>query len=433
MSLAHDIAYAAAALVTAPVWGYRLWRTGKYRTDWPARFGRCAVQPDARPTVLIHGVSVGEVNAARELVKRLVDRYGKSLRIVICTTTDTGWARARALFEPDHTVVRYPFDFGFAVRRFLDTVRPDVVVLIELELWPNFISQCKRRGIGLAVVNGRLSERSFAGYQRFRGLIGSMFGALDIAAVQSRAYADRFAAMGTPADRIEVTGTMKWDTARLVDQVEGADELADEMGIDRNRRLIVCGSTGPGEEKMLVDALGNLTDQAGQPVQLLIVPRKPERFDEAAAAMGDCVRRSDQSALPAKPANLFLLDTMGELAKAYALADVVVVGRSFCKLYGSDMMEPIALGKPTIVGPNTADFADQVQALLDGDGIIQLDGIDQLRATVEQLLATPRGRELAENGRSVILWQQGATDRHVALIEQLLSQAGKLPAAPDDG
>lgn len=432
MSLAHDIAYAAAALVTAPVWGYRLWRTGKHRTDWPARFGRCPLQPDSRPTVLIHGVSVGEVNAARELVRRLVERYGRRLRIVISTTTDTGWARARALFEPDHAVVRYPFDFGFAVRRFLDAVAPDVAVLIELELWPNFISQCKRRGIALAVVNGRLSERSFAGYRRFGRLIGSMFGALDVAAVQSRAYADRFAAMGTPADRIEVTGTMKWDTAQLVDHVEGADALAWEMGIDRTRPLVVCGSTGPGEEKMLVEALSGLTDDTGRTVQLLIVPRKPERFDEAAQAMGDCVRRTRPSRPAGEPANLFLLDTMGELAKAYALADVVVVGRSFCKLYGSDMMEPIALGKPTIVGPNTADFADQMQALLAGDGIIQLPGIEALRPTVEQLLTTARGRQLAENGRSVILSQQGATDRHVALIERLLSRAGTMPAASDD-
>ncbi len=433
MPLVRDLAYAAAAVALSPLWGTRLLRTGKWQTDWPARFGKTHLTPVDRPTLLIHAVSVGEVNATRRLVNALTARWRDDLRIVISATTDTGIARARQLYETRHEVVRYPLDFTGAVRRFLDRVRPTAVALVELELWPTFVGECVRRDIPVCVINGRLSERSFKTYRRFRWAVGRTFASLSAAAVQDEDYARRFAEMGTPADRVTVTGTMKWDTAVIEDTVEGADQLAAEMGIDRDRPVIVCGSTGPDEEKRLVEALGGLTDRAGRTAQLVIVPRKPERFDEAAEAMGSPVRRTQtgtglppgaSTAYDARrktQASRFLLDTMGEQRKAYALADVVVVGRSFCPLFGSDMMEPIALGKPTVVGPNTGDFAGTMKALLAGDGIVQVGEIGQVRRVVAELLDTDRGRELASNGRKVILQQQGATRRHADLIERLLN------------
>lgn len=435
MPVIRDLAYAAAAVVSSPLWGYKLLRTGKWRTDWPARFGRTHLSPTRRPTLLIHAVSVGEVNATRKLVDELIARHRDDLRIVVSVTTDTGIARARQLYETRHEVVRYPLDFTGSVRRFLDAVAPDAVALMELELWPTFIGECVKRDIAVAVINGRLSARSFATYRRFRPILRGMFGSLAAAAVQDEAYAARFATMGVPADRIKVMGTMKWDTEVIEDEVPGSAELAVEMGIDRSRPVIVCGSTGPGEEKMFVEALAGLTDSAGRTAQLIIVPRKPERFDEAAAAMGNPVRRtqtntglpsgaSGQAPSPKPQApSLFLLDTMGEQRKAYALADVAVVGRSFCPLYGSSVTEPIALGKPTVVGPNTSDFADTVDKLLAGDGIIQLPDITGLREAVTSLLGTERGGQLASNGRDVILSQQGATRRHADLLDDLLARS----------
>ena len=419
MPLVRDIVYAVGALAASPLWATRMLRTGKWKTDWPARFGRTHVTPVERPTILIHAVSVGEVNATRKLVEGLVAHHRDNLRIVISATTDTGIARARQLYETRHEVVRYPLDFTRSVRRFLDAVQPDVVALMELELWPTFIGECANRDVPVAVINGRLSARSFKTYRKFRFIVGKMFASLAAAAVQDEAYAQRFIEMGTPADRVRISGTMKWDTAAIEDDVPGSGELAVEMGIDRGRPLIVCGSTGPGEEKMLVDALDGLTDSAGRRVQLILVPRKPERFDEAAAAMGNPVRRT-QAASRKPQADLFLLDTMGEQRKAYALADVVIVGRSFCPLFGSDMMEPIALGRPTVIGPNTGDFADTMAKLLAGDGIVQVADITEVRAAVSALLGTDRGRQLASRGRMVILQQQGATQRHVELIEKLL-------------
>lgn len=426
MAWLRDLVYLLAAIVMAPVWAWRAISRGKNRGDWAARFGRTHLRPTDRPTVLIHGVSVGEVNAIRLLVRELEQRYRDDVRLVISATTDTGIARARQLYETRHEVVRYPFDFSLAVRRFLRSIQPDLVALVELEVWPNFSAACGQRGIDLIVINGRLSDRSFRGYRRFRPLVRSMFARLTRACVQDEAYARRFAELGTLPQRIDVAGTMKWDNARITDSVEGTAALAQAMGIDRDRPLVVCGSSGPGEETLFREHLADLIDGDGRPVQLLVAPRKPERFDEAAEALGQPIRRTtcpDGTVRQPGQGDVFLLDTLGELAKAYGLADVAVVGRSFCPLYGSDMTEPIALGRPTVIGPNTSDFADMMAKLLAGDGIVQVADGQALREAVEHLLSDPvRAGQLASNGRAVIRANQGATMRHAQVIADLLGR-----------
>jgi 3-deoxy-D-manno-octulosonic-acid transferase len=414
-----DLLYLLAAAVTAPIWLTRMIRTGKIRTDWLGRFGRATVlsRSGDAPRVLLHAVSVGEVNAIRLLVEQLV-RDCSGIQIVIATTTDTGHRRAADLFADRHTVVRYPLDFSFAVERFLNVVRPDAVALVELEVWPNFCAACRRRGIPVCIVNGRLTQRSFKRYRWIKPLLRRCFAQLRFAAVQNADYAERFRAMGVHGERLHITGTMKWDTAQIADEVPGASQLAADMGIDRDRPLIVAGSTAPGEHELLVQAVPN-------GVQLLCAPRKPEWFDQAAAALAGCVRRSAGQPSPRHSSQgreraLFLLDTIGELRQAYALADIVVIGRSFGTLHGSDMMEPVALGKPTVVGPAVADFQDTTDALLTGEGIIQTDPAE-LAAVLQRLLDDPALRKhLAENGRAVIRAQQGATARNAQLLQTLL-------------
>lgn len=409
-----DLAYLLAALITAPVWLTRMIRTGKIRTDWVGRLGGGAAlaAPD-RPRLLLHAVSVGEVNAIRLLVEELAGR-AEAPQIVIASTTDTGYARAVRLFGDRHAVVRYPFDFSFAVVRFLRRVRPDVVALVELEVWPNFTAACARRRIPVGVINGRLTARSAARYRRIARLVKGSFRRLGFACVQDDQYARRFRELGVEPGRIEVTGTMKWDTAQIADRVDGADELARALGIDRKRPLVVAGSTAPDEHALLCAAVPD-------GVQLLCAPRKPEWFDQAAADMPDCARRSRGECGSA--AGRFLLDTIGELRMAYSLADVVVIGRSFGNLHGSDMMEPIALGKPTIVGPAVSDFQATVDALLAGDGIVQTDR-DRLAGTVSALLEDPSRRaRLAACGRAVIREHQGATARHADVLIQWLETA----------
>jgi 3-deoxy-D-manno-octulosonic-acid transferase len=409
-----DLVYLIVAVVSSPVWLVRMIRTGKIRTDWAGRFGRAEpLPPPPQTRILVHAVSVGEVNAARKLLARLVAPPLEA-EIVVCSTTNTGCARAEALFGGTHYLARYPLDFSFAVNRFLRAIQPDVIVLIELEIWPNFVKAAARRGIPVCVVNGRLTQRSAAGYRRLAVLVRPIFRRLTLAAVQNEPYARRFRRVGVPAERVHVTGTMKWDTAEIADAVEGADALAEAMGIDRSRPLVVAGSTAPGEHELLVEAVPD-------GVQLLCAPRKPEWFDQSAAAMPGCARRSrgDRGSTTGR----FLLDTIGELRAAYALADVVVVGRSFGNLHGSDMMEPVALGAATVVGPAVADFQDTVDALLAGDGLIQTDR-HHLAGVIRDLLDDPeRRRVLAANARRVIRAQQGATERNAALIRTLIQES----------
>lgn len=422
---ALDVAYALAATVTAPWWAR------KTRGGWRERFGHIpALPPPApgRPRVLVHGVSVGEVSALRGLVPMLRE----SADVVVCASTDTGLARARELFGPvlgDSRVVRYPLDLSSGVRRFLDAVRPDAVGLVELEVWPNFVSGCRRRGIPVGVINGRLSPRSFRGYRRVRPFLRPTFASLAVAAVQDEAYAGRFRAMGVPADRVRITGSMKWDAAPVADHVPGAEELAREMGIDLERPIIVAGSTAPGEDALLHAA-------CPKGVQLLCAPRKPEWFADAFRALGGeraCVRRSQArgegavqrgafGALVDKR-DRFLLDTIGELRKAYALADVAVVGRTFEDYGGSDPIEPAALGKPVVVGPHVGNFLSVVKSFDESGGIVRTTRAG-LPAELAALLADrPRRETLAARARECIAAHQGATARHAEILLDLARRA----------
>lgn len=402
-----DLLYIPLALATAPFWAL------KRRGGWAGRFGKGDPLPPkqpGRPRVMLHAVSVGEVSALRSLVPLLTSEA----EVVITTTTDTGTARARELFGDTCRIERYPLDFSWSVRRFLDRVAPDVVALVELEIWPQFVDACAARSIPTCIINGRLSARSFKGYQKIAGFLGKRLRTLAFAAVQDADYAQRFEALGLPPDKCLIVGTMKWDGAGLVDEVPGAAELAQQLGIDRSKPLIVAGSTAEDEEALLL--------RAKPPgVQLLCAPRKPEHFEVAARALPGCVRRSNV-AVGDRASGLFLLDTIGELRKAYSLADVVVVGRSFGSLYGSDPIEPVALGKPTVIGPATSDFAQNVRDLVHGGGLLQI-AREQLGETLSQLLADPaQRRRLGEAGRALIRERQGASARHAELILTLVAR-----------
>jgi 3-deoxy-D-manno-octulosonic-acid transferase len=414
MGMLVDLAYLAGVTAASPVLVPRMLLRGRHRTDWSARLGHVRVTPAGqRPRILLHAVSVGEVNAIGELVDRLL-QSPESPEVVIATTTDTGFSRACDIHDGRCQVVRYPLDLSRSVNRFLDRVRPDVAAMVELELWPNFSRACERRGIPLAVVNGRLSARSHRGYSRFKPFIRPMFRRLDCAAVQTQAYAKRFESLGTRPGSIVLTGTMKWDTARIEDDVAGARELAEELGIDLERPLVVAGSTAPDEHRLLMDAVP-------RGVQLLCAPRRPEWFDDAAGVMAGCARRSRGDR--GSDTDRFLLDTIGELRRAYALADVVVIGRSFGDLHGSDMMEPAALGKPVLVGPATGDFQETVDRLVEGGGIVITDR-SRLAEDIGVLLDDPdRRARMVTGARSVIRREQGATEKTAALLLSMLDKS----------
>jgi 3-deoxy-D-manno-octulosonic-acid transferase len=404
-----DAVYATALLVASPLLAYRLARTGKWRSDWKGRLGHAHSLPaDPRPTILLHGVSVGEVAAADPLIQALGGPAGRGpCRVVVSTTTNTGAARAESLYGQHHRVVRYPLDFGRSVARFLDRIQPDVVALLELEVWPNFTAACQRRGIPVVVVNGRLSEGSFQGYRRLRPLLRPSFQRLAGVAAQTEDYAERFEAMGVSRDRIAVTDSMKWEAPLPQGLHPAGEELGREMGVDPDRPLVVAVSTGPGEEAPLLE---------GRPegVQLMVVPRKPERFEEV-ARLAPWTRRSEGGR---GTGDLFLVDTMGEAEAATALADVVVVGRTFNGMGGSNPVPAAALGKPTVLGPDHQNFAEMVRALVDGGAAL---------VSPEPWLAVERvldddalRRDMSQAGPRTVANHAGATAKNVEVVRQQL-------------
>lgn len=428
MSVVHDVCYSVAAVASSPIWGYRLVRTGKWRTDWHARFGHVGALPPkqaGRRRIVFHAVSVGEVGLIQQLVQRLAAQ--PDIEVVIASTTDTGLARALALYGKTHSVIRYPLDFTAAVRRFLDATEPDLLVTVELEVWPNMVEQCARRGIPVCVVNGRLSERSIRSYRLIKAVIRPTFSKLAAVGAQDDVYAARFRELGVAPDRVRVLDTMKWDTSGPVltdaeqqSLLRAADRLAAAMGIDRSRRIVVVGSTGEDEERRLLNALLPVLDSR---VQIVVVPRKPERFDEVANLMPGVVRRTRHPDGAAAPGGgrLFLVDTMGELGKVYALADVVIVGRSFNGWGASDPIEPVALAKPTIIGPDHHNFREVVGAFASANGIVVVADPAAAARETARLLADPTAASaLAKRGREVILTRRGASERHLNLLLELL-------------
>lgn len=429
MGRGRDFAYGATALVTAPVWIPLALAKGFHKTAWRDRFGGARIPPpDGRPRLLLHAVSVGEVASIAGLIPRLRDA---GFEVVVSTTTDTGFARAEALVRSishdaggsDVPIVRFPFDWSGAVRRFLDSVRPDLVGLVELELWPNFVEECVARDIPVVVVGGRISPRSAPRYARLKPILGPTFGQLTAVGAQSREYADRFVALGTPEERVSVTDSLKWDAVDVREAVPGAEELGSALGIDPTKPLVVAGSTGPGEEASLASSWPD-------DVQLLVAPRKPERFAEVARALPGAVRRSvgpgAQTRQRSGGASLFILDSIGELAAAYSLADVAIVGRSTNGMGGSNPIEPAALGCAVLVGPDHANFSEPVRVLEKAGGL-RVEGTDHIAEAAVALARAPeQARAMASKARAAVVERQGATDRTVDLVRRAL-------AGPDDG
>lgn len=431
MTWLYDFIYTLAALVGWPWLIYRRISRGPGSLRLGERLGKVPARPVAANCYWIHGVSLGEINATRTIVAELRRRQPTAV-IAISSTTQTGITQARKLY-PDLLVFRFPLDFSWIVRRVLERVRPSVIVLMELEVWPNLIEVATRRGIAVCIANGRATEektmRQF-GRPVIRTLARRMFRQLAWVGVQDATYLQRFERLGVRPERIAVTGSVKYDAAEVADWIAGQTELRDALAIDHARPLWVCGSTGPGEEALILDAYERLLAEYSD-LQLAIIPRKPERFDEVAQLIVGrgyaCLRRSTNapevprgSAAPPRP--VVLGDTMGELRKFYALASVVFVGRTLVALGGSDVMEVAGLGKAMIVGPHTDNFREAVELLVEAGACEVVAGPELLAERVAELLRDRERRQtMGRAGREAIVSRRGATER---TVERLMELAG---------
>jgi 3-deoxy-D-manno-octulosonic-acid transferase len=410
-------------------------RHGKYAAGFRERTGALP-RLDAlggRPVVWLHCVSVGETQAARPLARAVLERF-PAHALVVSTTTLTGQRVAREAFAGDAAAVFYfPFDWGWSVRRALRRVRPAAVLVMETELWPRFFRECRKSGVRLALVNGRVSEKSFRRYRLIGPFIRRVLNDLDLAAMQSEADAERVRALGLAPEKVCVSGNVKFDLESGAPEQSLTEELRRRFGFGSDgRALIVAASTHSPEERVVVDALKELTGVAGARggVRLLIAPRHPERFAEVAAlldASGLTWARRTSPPLPSDArADAVLLDTVGELRAAYPLADVVFVGGSIAPTGGHNVMEPAVSARCVVTGPHTSNFKAVVGAFLERDALVQLPEASEgtaahiLAETLGRLLEDDeRRRRVGENARAVLDENRGATARTVEMLAPL--------------
>ena len=422
-----DTAYLLALVLISPKIVYRAVKQKRYRAGWAERFGKVTRKHPAKKCIWIHAVSVGEVNAT----KTLVEGFGKELgdyEIVISATTDTGFTRAKAIYGERLSVFYYPADISWIVKRAFKRLKPDVCLLMELEVWPNFAAIAEEINIPVVVVNGRLSDKSFPKYKLIKPATKWMFGKVSMILAQTEEYARRFRELGCPTEKVKVTNSLKYDTAQVAGSIEGAGQLKEQIDLG-DEKLWVAGGTGPGEEAIVMEVFKKLKAQDGlADLRVAIIPRKPERFDEAAELIKtsgfSSVRYSslkENNTTASDKPDVILGDTMGDLKKFYSLATAVFVGRTMVAMGGSDMMEPAALGKFTSFGPHTFNFKQTVDALLKGAGAAQVKDSDELFEITRKALCDKEYAEtIAAKGQEIIKHNQGATEKTIEQVKAIL-------------
>jgi len=426
-----NVVYFILLLLLSPLILFRMIFQNRYRSGWKERFGFVPRRYSDQPCIWIHAVSLGEINAIGTLIKHL-HKVLPQYEIVISSTTDTGITRAKKLYGLSHKVFFYPLDFSFALRRAFNRLHPQMCILMELEVWPNFTCIAQKHNIPIAVANGRISsQKGFPRYRKIAPLVRPIFRRLALVLAQDQTYADRFQFLGVPDDRLHVVGLLKYDTANLTDNVPGADELATSLNLTTDHPAWVAGSTGPHEEKIILDTFAQLTQvKSLKKLRLIVVPRKPERFDEVANLIESRnhpllrysqVKSGKYQPSPADQNAVILGDTLGDLRKFYSRATVIFVGRSLVPLGGSDMIEAAALAKPVVVGPYTENFIDTVQKLTAANAIeIVPDGPQLTKITKNLLLDSKAATQMAKRAQQIIQQNQGATQRTVDHIIKLL-------------
>ncbi|HEX6183103.1 MAG TPA: 3-deoxy-D-manno-octulosonic acid transferase [Pyrinomonadaceae bacterium] len=407
-------------------------RHGKYAAGLSERAGSLPrFDAGGRRVVWLHCVSVGEAQAARPLARALLEAHPR-LALVVSTTTLTGQRVAREIFKGQaERVFYFPFDWAWSVRRALRAVSPSAVLVMETELWPRFFRECGRRGVPVALVNGRISEKSFGRYRLIRPFIRRVLSDLSLAAAQTEADAARLVALGLAPEKARVTGNVKFD----IEEPEArplTEELRQRFRLDADRPLVVAASTHAPEERVVLEAFKLLTGAAKRP-RLLLAPRHPERFGEVAALVEASgfkwARRSAAPRASDAECDVILLDSIGELRAVYALAEAVFVGGSIAPVGGHNVLEPALEARAVVTGAHTSNFKAIVAALLERGALVQLPRAEGeaaarelARALRELLDDEAKRRRTGERARAALEENRGATARTIELLAPLLEE-----------
>lgn len=417
-------------------------RTRKYVTGLGQRLGNLPqLAASDLPLIWLHCVSVGETEAARPLVKGLRERF-PSHRLVVSTTTVTGQKVAQRVFAGDATLVFYfPIDWVWTVRRVLRVLKPSAILIMETELWPNLLRECRRESIPVAVVNGRISAKSFRRYRKIRPLMARILSHVSTAIMQSDEDVARIRELGMASEHALCSGNLKFDSATDSGRPEElVATLRDRFGFNRDQFVIVAASTHAPEEQVVIEAFKQIRQAPlVKPVRLVIAPRRPERFKEALELMERSglawARRSDPQ--PGKDPNsdLILMDSIGELRSLFPLADLAFIGGSIAPHGGHNVLEPAVEGVCVITGPHIQNFAAIMHAFLAEDAIVQLPQIPiseapaQLARTVSELLQNDsRRRQIGQRAKTLCQRNRGATERTIQILAGLLAT----PSTADD-
>lgn len=402
-----------------------LWRSRRaplYRQRLLERFGVFTADSNSSPdTIWVHAVSVGETLAAAPVVESLLQAHPRH-RIVVTTTTPTGSERVQALFGERVFHVYAPWDLPGAVRRFLRKTRPQLLLIMETELWPNTIHYSHEAGCRILLANARMSERSARGYARIGGLAREMLGKLDVVACQAQTDGERLLSLGLPHGALELTGSIKFDLDLDQSLRDRAGQLRRELGSDR-RPVLVAASTHPGEDEQILAAFAAVRRQF-EDCLLVLVPRHPERFEDVYGLCVDAgwqvLRRSSGNTFETS-VDVLLGDTMGELLLLLSGGTVAVIGGSLVEHGGHNVLEAAAWGVPVLTGPHMFNFADISERLRDAGGMVALQDPAQLPDVLLELLADPeRRQQMAESGLRVVEENRGARQRLLALTADLL-------------
>lgn len=418
--------YTALFYLGLPLVAIRLWLRARKAPAYAKRIGERFTlgMPTLQPGgIWVHAVSVGESIAAAPMIRALLERY-PALPITVTCMTPTGSERIQALFANEARIQHcyLPYDLPCTAARFLDRVQPKLAVIMETELWPNHIHQCAKRGIPVALANGRLSQRSAKGYGRFSKLTAPMLAEMSLLAVQTEAEAQRFRDLGARLEAVEVTGSIKFDLTIDPQLLQRATELRSQWQA-QDRPVWIAASTHEGEDEVVLDAHRRLL--ANHPDALLIlVPRHPERFNsvfELCQREGFAtVRRSTGANVDAQT-RVLLGDTMGELLFLYALADSAFVGGSLVPNGGHNLLEPAALAKPVLSGPHLFNFLDIAAQLREAGALAEVDDAEGLAVEVQRLFELPRdAQRMAEAGLAVMRRNQGALQRLLDGLARLI-------------
>jgi 3-deoxy-D-manno-octulosonic-acid transferase len=428
MYLAYSLLTLLLFVLVSPYFLYQAIRYQKYIGSLRQRLGflPIAFNVDAEESIWIHAVSVGEALTARALATDLKARYPR-LRLFLSTTTMAGQQVARRSLSNVDAVFYFPFDWTFIVRRTLRLVRPRLFIMMETEIWPNLLRECRRRGVRTVMINGRISNRSYPRYRLIRPFIRRVLADVDRFCVQSEESARRLIDLGANAAQVSVTGSLKFDSLELPAHTSHGrprERVLRFFQVSPSRTVIVAGSTLRGEEAAVLRAVARI--KATVPGTLAILaPRQPERFAEVERLSRDAgfvtTRRSDLP-IDAEPrADVVVLDTIGELAQLYQLATAVFVGGSLVDHGGHNILEPAIFGKPIVFGPHMHNFKEIAASFLGNDAAIQVQSERELDETLLALVTDPvRRARLGAAARALVAANRGAKTKTLEVIGELL-------------